>query len=323
MLLRLLLKWEVTVARLGLRWGKVASLSLAASCVLGPAGCSDEDEPDTGQDAASDRPGDTRTDTSVGTDARPDLSSDGAADRAPDTSADTGTTDTRADTGAPDAGADALPEGGNCIGGGDAARDGVLGMAAVQALRCANCHQDEPVDAGLILSGRLVSTVADGGVFPKNLTPDPATGLGCWTDQEIINAVMNGIDDEGQTLCIRMPRFGTRIDGGVAQEIVDFLRTLPPVNKAIPDTVVCPPLPEGGSGDAGTDAGTDGPAPDSPGPDGTAPDGGTDGTTPPDAAPDGTTPDGGADAAPDGGVDVVLDTGTDGVTIDVDIDGGG
>src|SRR6185503_19777765 len=69
MLPRLLAKWEVTVARTGFRWGKVASAALAVTCVFGTVSCSDEDEPDTGQDAAVDRSGDGRTDTSTGTDA--------------------------------------------------------------------------------------------------------------------------------------------------------------------------------------------------------------------------------------------------------------
>jgi hypothetical protein len=311
------------VARMGLRWGSVLGIGLAASCAFGTVACSDEDEPDTGHDAASDAPrADTRSDTSVGTDVSTDTS-------VTDTR-EAGTPDVSADTGAADGGApDAAPEGGNCVGGGDAARNGAIGMIAVQMLRCANCHQDEPVDAGLILSGRSTTLVPDATVFPANLTPDPATGLGCWTDDQIIEAFMNGIDDKGQMLCTRMPRFNTRIDAGIAQEIVNFLRTIPAVNKAIPETVICPPVPP--PVDGGTDAGDAGVPPDGPTPDGGAPDGtAPDGTTPdagpdataPEAGPDGTPPDG---TAPDAGTDVVLpDVGTnDGVSTDVDIDGGG
>jgi hypothetical protein len=279
--------------------------------VLGPAACSSEDQPDNGQDAASDAPrSDTRSDISVGT----DVSNDTSVDQREAGTPDTGTPDGGApDTGTPDGGTPdtGTPEGGNCVGGGDAERDGAIGMAVVTALRCANCHQDEPPDAGLILSGRLATIVADAGVFPKNLTPEPMTGLGCWTDDEIINAIMNGINNQGQMLCSRMPKFGTQIDAGGAQEIVNFLRTLPAVQKAIPQTVVCPPRPPPPEG--GTDAG-DGGAPPS--------DGGTDGTTS-DAGPDQAAPDGGQDsAAPDGGTDAAPpDTGTgDGTSIDVEID---
>jgi len=282
-------------------------------------GCSDEDEPDTGPDASSDVSTDRRPDTSV----TPDVS----ADRGPD----------QRETGAPDGG---TPDG-SCVGGGDAARDGVLGRAIVEAFRCANCHQDEPVEAGIILSGR-VTLAGDSGLHPKNLTPDPATGLGCWTDDQIMNAFMNGINEQGQMLCARMPRFGARLDAGTAQEIVNFLRSIPAVRKEVPETTNCPPVPtpepqpEGGidAGDAG--------APTEGGTDGAPPDGGSDGTPPPDAGPD-TTPDAGPDSAapdagpdaaapdsaapdagpdtavPDAGIDVAPDT-DDGASVDVDID---
>jgi hypothetical protein len=252
-----------------------------------------------------------------------------------------GTPDTRPDGGAPDTG---TPEGGTCVGGGDAARDGAIGMAAVQALRCANCHQDDPVDAGLILSGKLTSIVNDAGVYPRNLTPDPMTGLGCWTDDQIAKAILDGVNEEGNALCTRMPRYNTQIDAGVAQEIVNFLRTLKAVHKEIPETVVCPPRPpppepqpEGGTDADGAapphDSGPDGTAPDGTAPDGGAPDGtapdGTapDGGAPPDAGPDATAPDGGPDGAvPDVAVDteadIQVDNATDIVVDDVDIDGG-
>ena len=312
------------MARMGLRWGKAAFIALAASCALGTFGCSDEDEPDNTTDAATDTSSDRRTDVSVGT----DVSSDGTTSDRADTSTTTDAgTDAATDGGGPD--------GNNCVGGGDAARDGVAGMAVVQLLRCANCHQDEPVDAGLILSGKSTTTVADAAVFPANLTPDPVTGLGCWTDQQIVAAIMDGVNEKGMMLCNRMPRFSSQIDAGTAQEIVNFLRTIPAVNKTIPESTVCPPRPEP-QPDAGTDA--DGGAPPADGgtdatPDTTPPsdadggappsDGGTDGTVPPDTGSDTTPPDAGSDAPTvDAGLDVVIDVGTDIIPSDADNDGG-
>lgn len=315
------------MARLGLQWGTVVGIGLAASCMLGPLGCTSEDEPDnTTPDAASDAPrSDGRTDTSV----NPDVSTDGnTADQR-----DAGGPDVSADTTA-DGRTDATPEGGNCVGGGDAARDGMAGLLAVQALGCPRCHQEEPVDAGTFLSGRAMplATSDAGSLYGKNLTPDPVTGLGCWTDEQISNAFMNGVNERGQMLCTRMPRYNMRVDSGVAQEIVDFLRTLPPVNKAIPETTYCPP-PAGGDGgtDAG-DAGDGGSIPEGGPID--ASDAGLDVAAPdvaPDAGPD-ATPDAGADAhdagvdatdsGSDAGADTTGDTGTDaGADADNDANG--
>jgi hypothetical protein len=285
-------------------------------------GCSDEDEPDPGSDASPDTRRDTSSDTSVRPDIRPDVSPDVSPDRSADAR------DAGADAGEAAADAGTPPPDGSCVGGGDAARDGVLGRAAVEAFRCANCHQEEPLDAGLILSGR---SAGDSGVYPRNLTPDQLTGLGCWTDQQIINAFMDGIGAGGRMLCpTRMPRFATRgMDAGTAQEIVDFLRTLPAVQKTIPPTTVCPPPPPDAGADAdggappdavqppeaGPDAVPDVPAPDA-GPD-TPPDAGPD--TPPDAVPD-TAPDAGSDDAAPDSIDVQIDA-ADAGSIDVDIDG--
>jgi hypothetical protein len=280
------------VARLGLQWCSVVWVGLAASCLLGPVGCTSEDDPDdTTQDASADMSLDTRADASV------------------------------------------LPEGSPCVGGGDAARDGALGMALVQQFNCARCHQDEPVDAGLFLSGRLTSLVADGSIHPKNLTPDPVTGLGCWTDEQIINAVLAGVDEKGQELCGRMPRYGNRVDGGGAQQIVDFLRSLPAVNKAIPESTSCPPpvMPEAGTdadGGAPTDGGVDATTDthDAADADAGAP---TDGGVDADATIDVALPDAGPrdadagsdaavdatpDAAPDAGADTATDSDHDGAT---------
>jgi hypothetical protein len=311
------------VARVGLRWGRAAWLALAASCAFGTFACSDEDEPDNGPDAAVDARRDTSSDLSVGTDSRNDTSV--ADQRDTSTTFDTtGVLDVRpdggggsdGDGGAPDTGA---PDGGNCVGGGDAARDGLIGMMTVQALNCANCHQEEPGDAGLFLSGKLTTIVADAAVFPRNLTPDPTTGLGCWTDQQIVAAIMDGVNERGMMLCSRMPRFAAQIDAGAAQEIVNFLRTLPAVAKAIPETTVCPPRPPRPDGGADADGGA---PPTDAGTDSTAPDSGTDGTPPGDAGTDTAPPDGGPDSAPpDGGPDAGIDADLD-VATDVDTDGG-
>jgi hypothetical protein len=282
------------------------------SCAFGSASCADEDTPDTVQDAATDKAStDSRVDMSVGTDV--------SADTSVTDQREAGAPDTSADTMAPDGRTDGAPEGGNnCVGGGDAARDGVAGMALVTQLNCARCHQDEPVDAGLILSGKLTTIVADASVFPRNLTPDPATGLGCWTDDQIINAFMNGTSADGGMLCSRMPMYRNRIDGGMPQQIVDFLRTVPAVNKAIPETTVCPPPIVN---DGGTDA--DGAAPPA--------DGGVDGTSPDGGAPDGITSDAGPDTAnpPDATDSAAADSASDAATpdtgdgaTDVENDGG-
>jgi hypothetical protein len=130
------------------------------------------------------------------------------------------------------------------------------GMNLVLKFRCYGCHQDNALDAGgLVLSGRSTSLSDAGPIFPPNLTPDPATGLGCWTTDQISNAMLNGVDNEGMTLCT-MPKFGPRFtDAGLDIDastglIIDFLRSLPAVSNQVQDTV-CPSASDAGeAGDA-------------------------------------------------------------------------
>jgi hypothetical protein len=156
----------------------------------------------------------------------------------------------------PPADAQADADAGACLGATDAAGldDATVqaGMGFVLAYNCAKCHQTQPADAGLSLEGKT-TTIVDGGlIYPKNLTPDHATGIGCWTDTQIVNGILNGIDDEGQTLCV-MPKFASKMDAGTAEMIATFLRTLPAVNHDIPETT-CPVTDAGSDADA-SDAG--------------------------------------------------------------------
>lgn len=138
------------------------------------------------------------------------------------------------------------------------------GLALVKQLGCPNCHQSTPADAGIVLSGRNASLVDGGAIYPPNLTPDKTTGLGCWTDSQITNAILNGIDDQGMKLCV-MPKFGAkgpdggppRLDDAGAEAVATFLRSLMAVSNQVPETV-CPTPPDGGGAtDAGADAAAD------------------------------------------------------------------
>ncbi len=99
---------------------------------------------------------------------------------------------------------------------------------------CAECH--DPGDGSY--SGRTMTIVAGAEVFPRNLTPDPDTGISTWTVEQITGAIRNGTDDQGMPLCHVMPHFAQLTDEEVTA-IVTFLKGLPPVHKMIPDTV-CP-----------------------------------------------------------------------------------
>ena len=130
-------------------------------------------------------------------------------------------------------------------------------MQLVLQYRCNGCHQTNALDAGgLILSGHNTSISDAGAFYPPNLTPDPATGLGCWTNQQIATALLDGYDNQDAALCI-MPKFrGKFVEAGVdvdaaATDIVEFLRSLNAVSNQVPDTTCPAASSPSDAGDAG------------------------------------------------------------------------
>jgi mono/diheme cytochrome c family protein len=74
-----------------------------------------------------------------------------------------------------------------------------------------------------------------GTLAASNLTPHPDTGLGKWTDGEILRAMREGVDREGNALFPIMPYGHFRhMSDDDAKAIVAYLRTLKPQHYAKP-----------------------------------------------------------------------------------------
>lgn len=110
---------------------------------------------------------------------------------------------------------------------------------------CWTCHgpAEEPTIDAPQAGGRVfdVTDVGPGfGVYyGSNLTSDPETGLGQWTDGEVVRAIREGIDRDNHLLfpVMAYPLFHGMSDDDVLA-IVAYLRTLPPVRHAVPRRVV-------------------------------------------------------------------------------------
>ncbi|MHB8418613.1 MAG: c-type cytochrome [Myxococcales bacterium] len=110
------------------------------------------------------------------------------------------------------------------------------GSALVTQYQCQQCH-------GTTLSGN------DDGVeipnssliqYPPNLTSDPATGLGCWTDDQVANAILDSVDNEGQAICGPMPHFSALgLSQADAASIVVYLRSLPVFENGVQAGATC------------------------------------------------------------------------------------
>jgi mono/diheme cytochrome c family protein len=106
---------------------------------------------------------------------------------------------------------------------------------------CMDCHTPgyffgKP-DMARHLAGSEVGFEVPGlGIFHgPNLTPDKETGLGGWTDQQIIDALQKGVRPDGRTLAPIMPwRALANLTPEDAQAIVAYLRSIPAVSNKVP-----------------------------------------------------------------------------------------
>jgi hypothetical protein len=103
----------------------------------------------------------------------------------------------------------------------------------------------------------------------KNITSDDATGLGTWAVADIVTVLHQGKAKDGSGICPPMPvgpngAFG-RLTDSDANDIANYVHSIPPVTNMIVDMCVWPPGPPpvggaGGNGGAGGAAGGGGKA---------------------------------------------------------------
>lgn len=97
---------------------------------------------------------------------------------------------------------------------------------------CAACHTLPGSDHELA-GGRPIETPF-GTLFAPNITPDPQTGIGAWTDDEFVNALTKGTGRHGTRLYPAMPyTYYTRLTRDDALAIRAYLNTVPAVHNAV------------------------------------------------------------------------------------------
>jgi mono/diheme cytochrome c family protein len=77
------------------------------------------------------------------------------------------------------------------------------------------------------------------GIFyPPNLTSDRETGLGNWSEAEIVAAVRTGVRPDGRELAPAMPwRAYAALNDADAQALASYLKSLKPIANKVPDPV--------------------------------------------------------------------------------------
>lgn len=112
---------------------------------------------------------------------------------------------------------------------------------------CGNCHTPQGPDgplAGMELAGGLRMEDKPFTAYTGNLTPDRTTGLGGWTDAEIVTAIRDGRRPDGRLIGPPMPmEFYRGISDGDVQAIVAYLRQVKAVANPVPPSEYRMPLP--------------------------------------------------------------------------------
>jgi len=116
---------------------------------------------------------------------------------------------------------------------------------------CPLCHSPHnfneagfPVPAGSQLAGTHFEEAGmPGDVYTPNLTSDPETGAGSWSDDQLARAIREGIGNDGRALFPMMPyaHFHSMSDEDLASVVV-YLRTIPPVRHSQPPTKLVFPV---------------------------------------------------------------------------------
>ena len=96
---------------------------------------------------------------------------------------------------------------------------------------CASCH-DAP--GGQPYAGGRPIETPFGVVVGANITPDPDTGIGAWSDAAFVRALREGKGDHGQFLYPAMPYpYYTKVSERDALAIRAYLNTVKPVHNAV------------------------------------------------------------------------------------------
>ncbi len=104
---------------------------------------------------------------------------------------------------------------------------------------CGNCHTPKgpsgPLPGKQLAGGDIIKHEDFTAAVP-NITPDPETGIGKWTDYQILQALREGRRPDGSLIGPAMPSQSYRnLADEDARAIIAYLRTVPPVYN--PNTV--------------------------------------------------------------------------------------
>ncbi len=110
------------------------------------------------------------------------------------------------------------------------------GQTSFNAGGCSSCHAVPGQPDRLRLGGGLAIPSPFGTFYAPNISPDPADGIGRWTEAEFVNAVTTGVSPTGFHYFPALPY--TSYQHAKAEDVRDlfaYLKTLSPVSGRVRD----------------------------------------------------------------------------------------
>jgi mono/diheme cytochrome c family protein len=111
------------------------------------------------------------------------------------------------------------------------------GEKLFHASGCHSCHlptKDSGLETASVAGGTPMHTPV-GTLYPPNLTPDPETGIGNWSDADFVNAIQKGIGKNGSHLIPALPYTSyAKMKSEDVLDIKAYLMTLAPIKNQVP-----------------------------------------------------------------------------------------
>lgn len=113
---------------------------------------------------------------------------------------------------------------------------------------CGNCHTPKTVFGKPVASRKFAGGTKMRGktytAYASNITQDRETGIGNWTDIQIIRAMREGKRPNGETIGPPMPiELYRKLSDRDVRSIVAYLRTIKPRRNKVPKSIYRTPLP--------------------------------------------------------------------------------
>jgi mono/diheme cytochrome c family protein len=112
---------------------------------------------------------------------------------------------------------------------------------------CGNCHTphlpDGSLDPSLSLAGAFVIEEPVFKAYARNITPDMETGIGSWSENDIVKALREAVRPDGRVLGPPMSfHFYNHLSDSDAHAIAAYIKTVPAIRNAVPESTFQIPL---------------------------------------------------------------------------------